>query len=579
MAKFASLDSLRAIRDWAKEKFQSKLPEVTAQDNGDVLSVVDGEWAKSTPEKELPEVTSADNGKVLAVVAGEWEKAEAPDGLPPVQSADNGKVLTVVEGEWAKADVPDELPAVSASDNGKVLGVVEGQWAKTEPEDGLPEVTSSDNGKVLSVVEGAWAPAVPSGGSGLPEVTSEDNGDLLSVVDGAWAKSEPGYRPAMVDGTVIIPEQTMEPYEEEGQYYASYELTGIDNPIGYNTVCDWFFDDAVPETLPVTFNGVKYDVPTNAIVTDGTYTKHFWCGEVESDSPVFTNYPFCIKFRLRNRDDVLAWFEPFVPTADSFTIKIAEEVHTAIPTEDFKLAVNNSYMETTVTQETFWAAQSITTEAVSGTSYAAADGPAFDYSSPVPGKLNVVFDGTAYELPKIPMLIAYGEVTYEGSPDFTTYPLLLQVADYGSYANLQLCTPQAGTYTLEATYDVSTTAPTEKFKEAVHGVVWTGAAFQIPVVEQLNASSTTFTCRVTDDEIFAAIAHGQPLLFTFDYHGGNDSGVCPAYVLAFDAESGSGYFSIGGDFTRLSNNSIVSITFSIYKDEYHQCTYTEASLS
>lgn len=76
MAKFASLDSLRAIRDWAKEKFQSKLPEVTAQDNGDVLSVVDGAWAKSTPEKELPSVSSADNGKVLEVVEGQWAKSE-----------------------------------------------------------------------------------------------------------------------------------------------------------------------------------------------------------------------------------------------------------------------------------------------------------------------------------------------------------------------------------------------------------------------------------------------------------------------------------------------------------------------
>lgn len=53
----------------------SSLPEVTADDNGNVLTVVEGEWDKATPTKELPAVTSSDNGNVLTVVEGEWSAA------------------------------------------------------------------------------------------------------------------------------------------------------------------------------------------------------------------------------------------------------------------------------------------------------------------------------------------------------------------------------------------------------------------------------------------------------------------------------------------------------------------------
>lgn len=54
-------------------------------------------------------------------------------GLPEVDSSDNGDVLTVVEGEWTNAAPASQLPAVSSSDNGNVLTVVEGAWAKAAP--------------------------------------------------------------------------------------------------------------------------------------------------------------------------------------------------------------------------------------------------------------------------------------------------------------------------------------------------------------------------------------------------------------------------------------------------------------
>lgn len=56
--------------------------------------------------------------------------------LPAVTSDDNGDVLTVVEGNWSKADIPSQLPTVTATDNGDVLTVVEGAWAKATPSGG-----------------------------------------------------------------------------------------------------------------------------------------------------------------------------------------------------------------------------------------------------------------------------------------------------------------------------------------------------------------------------------------------------------------------------------------------------------
>lgn len=59
---------------------------------------------------------------------------------PEASTTDNGNVLTVVEGEWNKASVPTELPAVSSTDNGDVLTVVEGEWAKAAPSGGVGEL-------------------------------------------------------------------------------------------------------------------------------------------------------------------------------------------------------------------------------------------------------------------------------------------------------------------------------------------------------------------------------------------------------------------------------------------------------
>lgn len=63
--------------------------------------------------------------------------------LPTVTADDNGKLLTVVEGDWDKANAPKELPTVTGSDNGKVLTVVEGAWDKAENAGGAVNITLS----------------------------------------------------------------------------------------------------------------------------------------------------------------------------------------------------------------------------------------------------------------------------------------------------------------------------------------------------------------------------------------------------------------------------------------------------
>ena len=56
------------------------LPAVTTDNNGQTLSVVNGEWAVTTAASGLPSVTTADNDKVLMVVDGQWVAGSIVNG-------------------------------------------------------------------------------------------------------------------------------------------------------------------------------------------------------------------------------------------------------------------------------------------------------------------------------------------------------------------------------------------------------------------------------------------------------------------------------------------------------------------
>ncbi|MBR2800353.1 MAG: hypothetical protein IKE04_05700 [Oscillospiraceae bacterium] len=73
-------------------------------------------------------------------IAKALETMASGTGLPEVSASDNGKVLTVAEGAWAAAAIPAQLPAVTAADAGKVLTVdAEGNWVAAALPSGEPE--------------------------------------------------------------------------------------------------------------------------------------------------------------------------------------------------------------------------------------------------------------------------------------------------------------------------------------------------------------------------------------------------------------------------------------------------------
>lgn len=95
-------------------------------------------WGKYTAEK-LENVSSVfestkttDEGKVLTVSSDgspAWEEVVNP--LPPVTAEDNGDVLSVVDGAWSKAPAPSSLPPYTSADKGKGLFLGEGSESET----------------------------------------------------------------------------------------------------------------------------------------------------------------------------------------------------------------------------------------------------------------------------------------------------------------------------------------------------------------------------------------------------------------------------------------------------------------
>ena len=135
-------------------------PEITANDEGKVLQIVDGAWALVPPQSGLPDVTALQNGQVLTVVDGEWAVDYPGRILVSAYINNDGElVLVFADGEeLVDPTAGSAFPAITANDENKILRVVNGQWALVDLNgaDVLPAVTAADDGKILQVIDGAW---------------------------------------------------------------------------------------------------------------------------------------------------------------------------------------------------------------------------------------------------------------------------------------------------------------------------------------------------------------------------------------------------------------------------------------
>lgn len=156
------------------------LPDVTAADNGDVLTVIDGAWGKGTADKvTILDVTISDS---TATITGELT---FNDIIDKIVAGDD----ILFRNRTGSSDKFDKFYRVVF--NQKMTNANTIIAYRCNPIYDLsshPERIYAISNEFIVFYRSTTGYFV-NVSAGLPDVTSDDNGDLLEVVSGAWAKS------------------------------------------------------------------------------------------------------------------------------------------------------------------------------------------------------------------------------------------------------------------------------------------------------------------------------------------------------------------------------------------------------
>lgn len=342
---FPLVDAMDIAVDATGKRLDAKLAE---QDNeiSQIKQSMEAEGGKT----ELPEVSAADNGKVLSVVGGAWAAAEMESGdIPFFDLIALGLPNVKVNG--ATALETDTTEMIAALDKGLIKLAVyiegygryefvataynssgikschsvysNGQVTVLFLETGLmvnfayfiPVALHADNGKVLTVVNGAWAAAEPAGGgvSSWNELTDKPFGDNA---DGTVKQ---------IDNKYLAPIVFNSGYEEIRPEFIFSTVMNSDFGVYYNgvSVGQAVYDrwQANTDKVRITFDGTVYECTPQSV---GGY---YGVGNGVPFGGTGNNEPFVVTIAPDNGAYYLTCFclTDTAPTRHYLTVELYEE--------------------------------------------------------------------------------------------------------------------------------------------------------------------------------------------------------------------------------------------------------------
>lgn len=215
-------DCIQAVSKKASSGGGSDLPAVTTDDNGDVLTVVEGAWAKADAPSGLPEAGA--DGNVLTADNGEWVSAAPKSDVYDVNLTKYGDDYTATHG-GVEIGIADIITAINA---GKLIDLTYVNGSERLPvKCALTADLSSDDSLAFSgsyndpdkyftdgrgqyIVnllanisddEDVWLDKTVY----IPNPSAGANGKILGVADGEYALVDPtdlSNAPLIVHGTI-----------------------------------------------------------------------------------------------------------------------------------------------------------------------------------------------------------------------------------------------------------------------------------------------------------------------------------------------------------------------------------------